>query len=299
MLEQLLFSKMVLTKKKKSPKAQNGQGGNATAAAKGQGKMAMMQYIMESIMGGGDSWGDDWWGSGGSNDNNGGGSNNASNDWKSRLQIAIQKSKKHSGKASYEVNEVKTESGGTGYQAAVDVDGTSYCGEVAPGKKAAEHMAAKVALEDLFPHEAKGSKGNKAAASGKKQKGGKKKHTEDLDIRVQLNRAIQLLIPAKEGAHRLKGKDDMVYKTEQAEGNQYVSTLTIKVAGTFTGEACGSKQDAERSAATVAYDAVKGDVAPLLEENIAKRRKKFEESKALWDQKAAAKKAEKDSAKAA
>jgi len=288
--------------KKKSAKAQ----GNAKGF--GKGKMNMMLQMMQSMMGGGgggDSWGGNSWGG-----------NNAADQGitsKSQLKEALQKSDAHKdAKPTYEVFEVNTGSG-IGFQATVDIGGQAFNGEVGASKKAAEQNAAKAALKDLFPGAAKKTAGGKkakqwpqqggagnlmemlAGASGGKGKGGKGNQKsgqkrkaggeEEQCVRLRLNEAVQLLIPVKEGAFRLKSKDDVVFQTEQT-GSTYTSTVTIKVTGgSFEGEACSSQKDAERSAATAAYSALQDEVAPLIEEHIAKKKAKAMEQRAAYDAK--------------
>jgi len=210
--------------------------------------------------------------------------------WKQLLHQALQKSSDYTGNTTYETNEVALDDK-RAYQAAVDIDGTQYCGEPATGKKDAESNAAKAALEELFPNLLQ--KGN-GGTGGKKRKADAFVH--EVRGKSLLNDTVQTLINIKEGVHRLKTKEDVVYDVQEQGEQKYTATVTVKITeGTYSGKVCASKVLAEHAAAEVALKAIKAEAGPLLEhaatEKAEKRRAQTQERMEMFKAKKEAEKA--------
>jgi len=231
--------------------------------------------------------------------------------WKGDLIQCFQKANKTAptkDDIQYEVSEVE----GGGFIAVVTVQGEAHTGEPAASKKNAEHNAAQVAVEALFPdHTPQGvggggpspmmsqqmmmqmmGKGGGKMQMDQQPPGGKLKF-EDQPIKCRFIHGIQLL------AQRSLTKEDIVFSTEPVEGeeNKFVGTVTVNVTGdTFTGKAKSSKKEAEASAVEAAMKDMGERIKPFEEEHKAKKKEKnkvaLEALKAATIAKKEAKKAE-------
>lgn len=238
------------------------------------------------------SWGDDSWGS----DSGKGeffGKGEWSDNYKGDLNTAYKRSLKGKDAAEekivYEVSDVE---GKFGYfQGTVTVAGKTITGEPASGKKNAEQMAAKAALEQLFPHMV----GN--SAQGRQKRSWKQDPANVANKDVLISKVCLLL-------GRPATKEDIVWSVEvnqnvEGKAPKHVGSVTIAEKGqTFTGTPQWSHKEAENDAAKVAIEALWDEIIPLEEEQKAKRKKKNEESLAKLKASQAEKKAQRAAAAA-
>lgn len=199
--------------------------------------------------------------------------------WKGELITAYQRSSptgQPKDDIKFEVNLLEVEgSKKPSYQAVVAISGKTFTGEPAAGKKAAEHNASKLALEDLFPdHQVQGGgwgEQKKAAAGGTKRKA----TIEDQAPKSQLSAGVNLLVG------RLLTKDDITYQYAEVAGQTGKFTATVTIAATgvsfSTTEAETSRKAAENAAAVVALQKLEAQLEPLREEHKAKKAKKNKE----------------------
>lgn len=265
-------------------------GGKGKMGGK-QGKMMQMMQMMMQAWGGGEGGGEA--GTAGGNSNQG--------NWKGTFIGAYQRTNKgSSGKDEvvYEVSEVEGE-GRSGYQCSLTIQGgDTYTGEVSASKKGAEHEAAKVACQEMFPEDfKKASQGDMMSSMmssmGKGKGGGKKRPAEDqLGPKSRLNHVLPLIFDR--GAE----KGDLTFTVEETgEGHcddKYTATCTLKpLDKVFTGAPKKSKRDAEDAAAEAALAGLKDLIEPAEAEHKAKKAKKNKESIAALKVRTDAKKAEK------
>lgn len=276
---------------------EDGKGKGKGKGKMGKGKMDMMFSMMQAYMA-------DYMGQ----------SAGASNDhpWKQDLHHAMQR--KHNRTCSkedlvFEITPVQEDGAKMpSYQATVTVQGNeTFQGEVAPSKKKAEHMAAKVALEALFPDECdpkatskrialqKGTAMAQMFSSMSQPKAGKKRsHEENMDPKSRLNSVVQMLLK------RTVTKTDMIYTTEGGTDGKFNGKLDIAdLQQSFeTTEGFPSKKEAENAVAQLALDEMKDQIETAEEEyKEAKKAKKAQELQEKLEIRKA-KKAEEDAAKA-
>lgn len=198
------------------------------------------------------------------------------------------------------------------YQATVTVEGSeTFQGEVAPSKKKAEHMAAKAALEALFPEEADPKAASKRIALQKGSamaqmfssmnqppKAGKKRSLEDsaqnLDPKSRLNNVLQILLK------RTVTKTDMIYSTEGGADGNFIGKLELAdLQKSFeTAEGFPSKKEAESAVAQMALDDMADEIATAEEEYKEKKKAKKAQDLQEKSERQKARKAEEQAAKA-
>jgi hypothetical protein len=221
----------------------------------------------------------------------------------------------------------------TKYQATVSFQDKTFEGPAVMGKKAAEHAAAKIAIQKAFPKQSHVAVQHASANNAAKSTGsvgipanalvgllqaavnnaggipatvdtgavgkGQKRKFEDFPAKNRLTHGIQLL------KGEATTKEDIVFTVETVDGTQiphakYQASVSIPMTGnTYVGEVQLSKKAAENSAAEVALENLKDQIEPKEEERKAKIAKKNQEQLAVLKEKMAAKKAAKAAAKEA
>jgi dsRNA-specific ribonuclease len=156
--------------------------------------------------------------------------------------------------------------------------GQAYEGPTMPTKKAAEQAAAKVILEMEFP-DFIAEKMNIMVVNSppaEMSKPSKRKDAaEDVHPKSRLAYAVTLLLG------RSASKEDVVYECVEVEPKSYAAFLrlpTYDPESSFEGEIASSKKEAETNAAKAALEFLSDLVAPLEEEQKAKKAKLKKES---------------------
>lgn len=228
----------------------------------------------------------------------GGGAN-----WKGAFQTAFQRATKSSGDKddlSYEVTEVEGgKSNKCKYQAVLTVDGKVYTGATSAGKKGAEHEAAKVAMQDMFP-DTYWAATSQLEPSGKGGRGKKRvlEKVQDPNPKGRLNAVLPFLLD------RGGEKGDIVYTVEELEdegsgrgAKKYVGSVSLPaVEKTFTGEPQKTKKDAENAAATAALEELQDEIEPAERAHKEKKKEASRKSLAELKERVELKKAEKAAA---
>jgi len=161
-------------------------------------------------------------------------------------------------------------------------------GVAAPNKKAAEKLAARNAIQSEFPEIFARLLGTAAQAGptiGQKRKAPEEAGLE-MDSKSRLNQGLSLLL------ERPTTKDDVSYETEKQEDGTWVSQVTLSTDATvaYQGEAQSDRKAAEHSAAEAALVTLEDKIAPLMEEQKAKKLRKKREQLESFKKKQASKK---------
>jgi len=223
-------------------------------------------------------------------------------DYKSTLNYAVSK-RAGRGLTKGELTYTVSEGEGGGYWCQVMappgiLQQEYWSADVATSKRAAEHAAAKVALEAEFPDLVGAMAMSPALAAAPVAAmlgatgGVKRKSTVPVEIcpKTKLMHGVQLLID------RPVAKGEVAYTSQSMEdpaggGTSWMASVSIPAydpAMTWAGEPASNQKEAEQNAAHAAYEALKDTIAPLEEERKAKKAKKNQEKTEEWKAKRAA-----------
>jgi hypothetical protein len=224
-----------------------------------------------------------------------------STNWKGEFYKELSKSTKQTptkGEVTFECQEVD----GGGYIAHMSCAALQkgFQGkEVAPSKKLAEQMAAKVAMQMQFKDAYRQLVGRNGSipASGQKRKASQMAEQQVQEDPTAQHGAKSLLTQA---ARLLKGdalvKGDVMYESAPAEEDASLFVATVTLVGIdptvgYQGLPAPSKKLAENAAAEAALIALQSQMEPLEAEHQAKKQKKKQDSLAEFKERRAAKQA--------
>mmetsp|Transcript_149683 Transcript_149683/g.264229 ORF Transcript_149683/g.264229 Transcript_149683/m.264229 type:complete len:260 (-) Transcript_149683:59-838(-) len=231
-----------------------------------------------------------------------------STNWKGELAGAFGKTTKANITKDtflYETGEIVGEGGEKLHQSSVSFSGVTYVGEPAPSKKKAEQFAAKQAFQDAYPeHFAKkagppawmaemlaGAKGGGKEGAG----GGKKRKAEAVEEhpKTKLVHGLTVLFG------RSLTKTDLAVSFQEFDGGQFQAMLEITEKGSkFVGEIKETKKLAEFAVFEAAFEGMKAELEPVLEEHQAKKKQKNKDALAALRERTAEKKEAKKAAAA-
>eukprot|EP00931_Biecheleriopsis_adriatica_P047258 TRINITY_DN27217_c0_g7_i1.p1 TRINITY_DN27217_c0_g7~~TRINITY_DN27217_c0_g7_i1.p1 ORF type:complete len:474 (-),score=97.18 TRINITY_DN27217_c0_g7_i1:65-1297(-) len=201
--------------------------------------------------------------------------------WKEELVSAYGKSRKQDlPKTAYQTTELQIGER-TMFQSTVTIDGIPYHGESAPGKKAAEQEAAKVAFQALFPDAAftqrppppQGHGGN-----GSRDDGGRDHPKNRLlnGLTVLYGRALT--------------KQDYTVDYFEVNG-KYQARIGFDGKCVYSGEPSDTKKLAEASACEAALEAVKYQIEPAVAQHEAIKKQNNQKKLEALKERVAARKA--------
>jgi hypothetical protein len=176
------------------------------------------------------------------------------------------------------------------FKCTLQYSGKSYASpEAQPSKQAAEHAAAKVCMEAMYPEP------YKFVTKGREIGGAKKKLAEEekpeIGPKGKFCAGVQLMVlkTLKRGLQ----PGDITWETEEKDGKYKCKVTLAKTIGgkSFVGGSCDSKKAGEDLAASTAYTQMKSTFAPLETAALAAKKAKNKAKVELLKKKQAAKKA--------
>jgi dsRNA-specific ribonuclease len=192
------------------------------------------------------------------------------NVWKLKFHELLNKNNVQ-GKPEYSVEDVEG-----GFKGIVTIQEHTFEGDVGKSKKEAQQLAAKAAIQQLFPDDfARLASPNPTQKPGKGQQ---PKAKAQLEGKSLLNHKLNMYM--RKNHQRPLVKEDKKFETELVAKANWVSTLTLGegLAGrSFQGEG-KSKNDAENAAAEEAVRQLHDVFDPIEQELLAAKKQKNQES---------------------